>query len=126
MAGLSVLLEPHNHKRHPAGKPPAQIISKATLVIHGPRPPATTAAAVASSFLQRCCLCHRELAEGKDIYMYRGDRAFCSEECRCRQIFMDDEDAGAGSSSTTRRASRRVPGGGGRVSPTEQSTVLPY
>lgn len=72
MAGLSVLLEPHK-KGHP-GKPPAQIISKATLVIHDrkhkqvPPPPPATAA---SSFLQRCCLCHMELAEDKDIYMYR-------------------------------------------------------
>ncbi|WVZ74787.1 hypothetical protein U9M48_022923 [Paspalum notatum var. saurae] len=115
MAGLSVVLEPHNnHKRHPAGKPPAQIISKATLAIHGgPKPPPATTTAVMSSFLQSCCLCHRELAEGRDIYMYRGDRAFCSEECRRRQIFMDDDEDAAGAGSTAAgRGSRRVPGGG--------------
>jgi len=27
----------------------------------------------------------------KDIYMYRGDTAFCSEECCYQQILMDDE-----------------------------------
>ena len=70
MAGLSVVLET-THKSHP-GKPAAQIISKATLVIHGAKPKQVSPAA-ASSFLQRCfCfLCHRELAEGMDIYMYR-------------------------------------------------------
>ena len=68
MAGLSVLLET-THKSHP-GKPPAQIISNATLVIRGAKPKQVSPAA-ATSFLQRCFLCHRELAEGMDIYMYR-------------------------------------------------------
>ncbi|KAG2659466.1 FCS-Like Zinc finger 15-like [Panicum virgatum] len=111
MAGLSVLLET-THKSHP-GKPPAQIISKATLVIRGAKPKQVSPAA-ATSFLQRCFLCHRELAEGMDIYMYRGDRAFCSEECRCRQIFMD-EDAGSSNccangaaAGAAARGSRRV------------------
>ncbi|XP_066327755.1 FCS-Like Zinc finger 6-like [Miscanthus floridulus] len=114
MAGLSVLLEPHS-KSHPGKTAAAQIISKATLVIHGPNhkhhqqvPVSPTAA---GSFLQRCCLCNRELAEGMDIYMYRGDRAFCSEECRCRQIFMD-EDAGHGAGASTVRGRRRVAGRG--------------
>lgn len=106
MAGLSVLLE-SPHKRHP-GKPPAQVISKATLLIHGPKPPAT-AATTTSSFLQRCCLCHRELGEGRDIYMYRGDRAFCSEECRCRQILIDED---AGSTAAHGGSRRRAPGSG--------------
>ncbi|KAF8652964.1 hypothetical protein HU200_062395 [Digitaria exilis] len=110
MAGLSVLLET-THKSH-SGKPAAQIISKATLVmVHGPKQKHKQV----SSFLQRCFLCHRELAEGRDIYMYRGDRAFCSEECRRRQIFMDEN---AGSSSNcvanggaTARGNRRAAGG---------------
>lgn len=42
-------------------------------------------------FLRACCLCKRQLNHGKDIYMYRGDMAFCSEECRYQQILMDDE-----------------------------------
>ncbi|RCV07085.1 hypothetical protein SEVIR_1G219600v4 [Setaria viridis] len=118
MAGLSVVLET-THKNHPGKKPPAQIISKATLLIHGPKQKHVSPPPPASSFLQRCCLCHRELAEGRDIYMYRGDRAFCSEECRRQQIFMD-EDAGSsccanGAGAATARGSRRVAGGGGSV-----------
>jgi hypothetical protein len=49
--------------------------------------------------------------------MCRGDRAFCSEECRCRQIFMD-EDAGSSNccangaaAGAAARGSRRVAGG---------------
>ncbi|TVU34359.1 hypothetical protein EJB05_16191 [Eragrostis curvula] len=36
-----------------------------------------------------CCFCHEKLKEGKDIYIYQGDKAFCSMECR--ENFMEDE-----------------------------------
>ncbi|KAL4642996.1 hypothetical protein ACB092_02G060400 [Castanea dentata] len=45
------------------------------------------------TFLDQCFLCNQKLLPGKDIYMYKGDRAFCSVECRCRQIFMDEEES---------------------------------
>ncbi|KAJ8765730.1 hypothetical protein K2173_014852 [Erythroxylum novogranatense] len=41
-------------------------------------------------FLRTCGLCQRRLAPGKDIYMYRGDTAFCSLECREQQIKQDE------------------------------------
>ncbi|KAF7837552.1 FCS-Like Zinc finger 13-like [Senna tora] len=42
-----------------------------------------------SDFLSSCHLCRKKL-DGKDIYMYRGEKAFCSPECRSRQIMMDE------------------------------------
>uniref|UniRef100_A0ACD5V849 Uncharacterized protein n=1 Tax=Avena sativa TaxID=4498 RepID=A0ACD5V849_AVESA len=42
-----------------------------------------------ADFLSRCCLCGKRL-DGLDIYMYRGEKAFCSSECRCHQMLMDD------------------------------------
>ncbi|CAO2190881.1 unnamed protein product [Urochloa humidicola] len=36
-----------------------------------------------------CSFCSEKLKEGKDIYMYQGDKAFCSAECR--ENFMEDE-----------------------------------
>ncbi|KAA0036285.1 hypothetical protein IC582_018365 [Cucumis melo] len=41
-------------------------------------------------FLRTCGLCKRRLAPGRDIYMYRGDTAFCSSECREKQIKEDE------------------------------------
>eukprot|EP01018_Ginkgo_biloba_P007491 Gb_31137 [translate_table: standard] len=41
-------------------------------------------------FLEACHLCNRPLGDGRDIYMYRGDSAFCSVECRQQQITMDE------------------------------------
>uniref|UniRef100_A0A0E0K3R5 FLZ-type domain-containing protein n=1 Tax=Oryza punctata TaxID=4537 RepID=A0A0E0K3R5_ORYPU len=41
----------------------------------------------AHHFLDECTLCRKGLAG--DIFMYRGDTPFCSEECRREQIEMD-------------------------------------
>ncbi|GFP87255.1 hypothetical protein PHJA_000869200 [Phtheirospermum japonicum] len=43
----------------------------------------------ADDFLSSCHLCHKRL-QGEDIYMYRGEKAFCSTECRYREIVMDE------------------------------------
>nr|XP_009769151.1 PREDICTED: uncharacterized protein LOC104220051 [Nicotiana sylvestris] len=43
-------------------------------------------------FLDSCFLCKQKLLPGQDIYMYKGDRAFCSVECRCSHIFKDEEE----------------------------------
>ncbi|KAK7305991.1 hypothetical protein VNO77_43905 [Canavalia gladiata] len=40
-------------------------------------------------FLRTCGLCKSRLAPGRDIYMYRGDTAFCSFECREKQMKQD-------------------------------------
>ncbi|XP_077213813.1 FCS-Like Zinc finger 5-like [Tasmannia lanceolata] len=41
-------------------------------------------------FLWACGLCNRRLVAGHDIYMYRGDTAFCSLECRQQQMNQDE------------------------------------
>ncbi|OIW21736.1 hypothetical protein TanjilG_09073 [Lupinus angustifolius] len=42
-----------------------------------------------SDFLRSCHLCRKKL-HGQDIYIYRGEKAFCSMECRSRQIMMEE------------------------------------
>ncbi|XP_047322011.1 FCS-Like Zinc finger 14-like [Impatiens glandulifera] len=44
----------------------------------------------ASDFLRLCNLCKKKL-HGKDIYIYRGEKGFCSPECRHKQIVMDEK-----------------------------------
>ncbi|KAI4325928.1 hypothetical protein MLD38_031289 [Melastoma candidum] len=44
----------------------------------------------AAHFLETCGLCRRRLFPGRDIYMYRGDAAFCSLECR-EQLMKQEE-----------------------------------
>ncbi|CAN6215344.1 unnamed protein product [Urochloa humidicola] len=40
-------------------------------------------------FLDACFLCKREIASDRHIFMYRGDAAFCSDDCRQDQRAMD-------------------------------------
>lgn len=42
-----------------------------------------------ADFLSSCFLCEKKL-HGLDIFMYRGEKAFCSVECRCKQIAIDE------------------------------------
>ncbi|KAK4276797.1 hypothetical protein QN277_014904 [Acacia crassicarpa] len=41
-------------------------------------------------FLRSCSLCKRPLVPSCDIYMYRGDSAFCSVECRQQAMNRDE------------------------------------
>ncbi|KAL8047964.1 hypothetical protein ABFX02_07G032900 [Erythranthe guttata] len=44
------------------------------------------------SFLSFCYNCKKNLGQGKDIYMYRGEKAFCSSECRYTEMMLEDDD----------------------------------
>jgi hypothetical protein len=78
-------------------------------------PDVAASAAAAVHFLDACYFCKRHLVDGKDIYMYRGDKAFCSTECRSQQILLDErrencsvaarkKPSGAGAPSSRRRS----------------------
>ncbi|CAK9133468.1 unnamed protein product [Ilex paraguariensis] len=41
-------------------------------------------------FLEACFLCQRPLGQNSDIFMYRGNAPFCSQECRQEQIEIDE------------------------------------
>ncbi|CAL9775719.1 unnamed protein product [Musa acuminata subsp. burmannicoides] len=111
MAGLSVLLE--SQETFPKD---THIISKISLKNYTSSL-TSSCSTRRSTFLEDCYLCRRRLQHGKDIYMYRGDRAFCSEECRRRQIFMDEESGKRDNCSLATAASGKHPVGrrGGRA-----------
>ncbi|CAA7018984.1 unnamed protein product [Microthlaspi erraticum] len=44
------------------------------------------------SFLSACCNCKKTLGPRDDIFMYRGDRAFCSSECRALEMMLEEND----------------------------------
>ncbi|KAK4434038.1 FCS-Like Zinc finger 8 [Sesamum alatum] len=41
--------------------------------------------------LSSCYDCNKNLGQGKDVYMYRGEKAFCSSECRCKEMMLEEE-----------------------------------
>nr|XP_043624263.1 FCS-Like Zinc finger 14-like [Erigeron canadensis] len=58
----------------------------------GPSPPMVSSVGMVFDdvdFLSCCYLCKKKLL-GLDIFMYRGEKAFCSEECRYKQISADE------------------------------------
>ncbi|KAK8940252.1 hypothetical protein KSP40_PGU016113 [Platanthera guangdongensis] len=44
-----------------------------------------------TDFLSFCCFCKKKLEAGKDIYMYRGEKAFCSCNCREQEMLLEEE-----------------------------------
>ncbi|GJN03667.1 hypothetical protein PR202_ga21138 [Eleusine coracana subsp. coracana] len=100
VVGLQILVHHHHHHhgRHGHHAHAANVVLKPMV-----RP---RAAAVSCSFLKSCSLCRLELSPNKDVYMYRGDHGFCSEECRWQQILLDEareRDAAAGIKERQRR-----------------------
>lgn len=57
--------------------------------VHFVRQTIASTGGLGPSFQDACHLCKRRLGEGRDIYMYRGDK-FCSDECRHQQIWNDE------------------------------------
>lgn len=58
-------------------------------------------------FLDSCFLCRKRLGHNKDIFMYRGDTPFCSEECREEQIKRDESKEKKKNLSSSVKAMRR-------------------
>ncbi|MCL7051646.1 hypothetical protein MKW94_024260 [Papaver nudicaule] len=44
----------------------------------------------AQNFLSFCYSCKKNLGQGNDIFMYRGEKAFCSHECRYQEMLLDE------------------------------------
>jgi len=53
--------------------------------------------------LDACALCAKPLGRDSDIFMYRGDTPFCSEECRHEQMQLDAIHARQAARSAARR-----------------------
>ncbi|KAL1803728.1 hypothetical protein DCAR_0935439 [Daucus carota subsp. sativus] len=100
MVGLSIVLESQQATTitSAAKADSALVINKIISIINKPAPPSSPPSTPFKSslrrcsFLDRCFLCYTALLHNKDIYMYQGDKAFCSVECRFQQILMDEED----------------------------------
>ncbi|KAF8084637.1 hypothetical protein N665_0709s0014 [Sinapis alba] len=72
----------HDHASQPA--------DHLTMHQHHHNPKVVMATNNDDDFLRTCSLCNRNLCHRHDIYMYRGDNAFCSLECREKQIKLDE------------------------------------
>ncbi|KAL2320974.1 hypothetical protein Fmac_029943 [Flemingia macrophylla] len=46
-------------------------------------------ASASANFLSFCYTCKKHLDQTKDIFIYRGEKAFCSKECRHQEMVLD-------------------------------------
>ncbi|XWS16372.1 hypothetical protein CRYUN_Cryun34aG0081400 [Craigia yunnanensis] len=51
----------------------------------------TSNAYPSDEFLSFCYSCKKKLDKEEDIYMYRGEKAFCTFDCRSEEIFTEEE-----------------------------------
>ncbi|KDP45980.1 hypothetical protein JCGZ_11883 [Jatropha curcas] len=70
-------------------------------------------------FLESCFLCKKPLGDNRDIFMYRGDTPFCSEECRQEQIEIDEAEDKNRNLSSSMKALRKKEQKKSSVSPTK-------
>ncbi|GJM98963.1 hypothetical protein PR202_ga16017 [Eleusine coracana subsp. coracana] len=86
---------------------------------------ADCSATEAAAFLRACGLCRRRLGPGRDTFMYKGETAFCSLECRQQHMTQEEwkdkctvtsrKDASGVPAPGRRRGSSGKPGTGGNT-----------
>nr|VDD28111.1 unnamed protein product [Brassica oleracea] len=92
MVGLSIILESTNNNNNNntlSTTKPHQVVNKSAVMVSSDLRRGNCY--LSSGFLEHCFLCRKKLLPEKDIYMYKGDRAFCSVECRSKQMTMDED-----------------------------------
>ncbi|KAG2316472.1 hypothetical protein Bca4012_067340 [Brassica carinata] len=97
MVGLSIILESANNNTLSGGgfstPKPHQVVNKSAVMVTAVSSDLRRGNCYLScGFLEHCFLCRKKLLPANDIYMYKGDRAFCSVDCRSKQIIMDEEE----------------------------------
>ncbi|KAI3691726.1 hypothetical protein L6452_31528 [Arctium lappa] len=75
-------------------------------------------------FLDACFLCKKPLGPNRDIFMYRGDTPFCSEECRAEQIDIDESKEKNKNLSASMKALRKKEQS--ETSPNKNSKKYPF
>ncbi|TVU48164.1 hypothetical protein EJB05_07790 [Eragrostis curvula] len=89
LVGLRLIIQPSPRQRLPA------VLLRRSAV----RAPAATSASkchengrmfVGLEFLKCCFCCHKKLDADMDVFVYKGEQAFCSAECRSQHIAKEE------------------------------------
>lgn len=76
-------------------------------------------------FLETCFLCKKRLGNNRDIFMYRGELAFCSEDCRLEQMEMEEAKERNWNLSSSMKALRKKEHAKSAAPPEAQNQRLP-
>ncbi|OEL30301.1 hypothetical protein BAE44_0008678 [Dichanthelium oligosanthes] len=90
LVGLRLIIQPSPRKQLPT------VLRRSAVRI----PAATSASSkchgenarmfVGLEFLKSCFCCHKNLDNTMDVFVYKGEHAFCSVECRCQHIAKEE------------------------------------
>ncbi|KAF7839976.1 putative Zf-FLZ domain-containing protein [Senna tora] len=108
MSGMSIETEESSDNHHPIALSPVDPPYTSSLTSPPHQIQNQTVLESTPHFLRTCGLCKRRLAPGRDIYMYRGDTAFCSLECREQQMKQDERKDKWKMSSNSKKEDRRA------------------
>ncbi|KAF0891288.1 hypothetical protein E2562_009464 [Oryza meyeriana var. granulata] len=96
LVGLRLIIQPSPRQR------PSLSVLRRSAVRPLPAPAATSAPGcrqdegapgrgfMGLGFLNCCYCCHKKLDADMDVFVYKGEQAFCSAECRCRQMAREE------------------------------------
>ncbi|XP_044952295.1 FCS-Like Zinc finger 7-like [Hordeum vulgare subsp. vulgare] len=104
--------------KHPRAGPSSSVSAGAVGMGGGggypsPRRDAFAGLMITAAFLSACGFCAKPLGPGEDTYIYRGEVAFCSHECREHQIEKDELMEQNCTITSIREAPSDQSGGGG-------------
>ncbi|TVU09327.1 hypothetical protein EJB05_42794 [Eragrostis curvula] len=83
---------------------------------------ADCSATEAAAFLRTCGLCRRRLGPGRDTFMYKGEAAFCSLECRQQHMTQEEWKDKCAVKSTINKDASGAPAAGRRRGSGKPST----
>ncbi|KAL5209812.1 hypothetical protein ABZP36_005435 [Zizania latifolia] len=98
LVGLRLIIQPSPRQRPPLAvlrRPAVRPLAAATSATGCQQQDGSAACSlglVAGSlgFLKCCYCCHKKLDAAMDVFVYKGEQAFCSAECRCQQMAREE------------------------------------
>uniref|UniRef100_A0A0D9VQC7 FLZ-type domain-containing protein n=1 Tax=Leersia perrieri TaxID=77586 RepID=A0A0D9VQC7_9ORYZ len=94
LVGLRLIIQPST----PRQRPPMAVLRRSA-VRPSPSPAMTSASGclqlrdegfMGLGFLKCCYCCHKKLDADMDVFVYKGEQAFCSAECRSQEMAREE------------------------------------
>ncbi|CAM0871864.1 unnamed protein product [Alopecurus aequalis] len=95
LVGLRLIIQ---SPRHHQQRPPLAVLRRSSLVRSSPASSSASTCQeslggrpfVGLEFLKCCLCCCRKIDGDMDVFVYKGEQAFCSAECRCQHMAREE------------------------------------
>lgn len=93
LVGLRLIIQSSPRREQQQQRPPLAVLSRSSVR----SPPASLRQEstggrpfVGLEFLKFCLCCCKKIDDGMDVFVYKGEQAFCSADCRCQHIAREE------------------------------------